>query len=208
MLNLLGSLTGVAWRVVEDFDISKAEDPDSFDNILKMLDKSFQYDSKVEMPADFSAYFESLSRKPGQTLLQFITEHDERLRKLEKHGVVLPDAVQGWHVLHKAMLTKEQKQLVMTQANSLARAKIQESLFSILGQDYKSASGQHWNRRNDYNRGKGRAYYEHEHGEWEEWAQDDAYYEADGEDGDWFAEGSPDEQCVRQGEGNVNVNWN
>ena len=45
MLNLLGSLTGPAWRIVEDFDLDLAEDPDPFTNILTQLDTAFQYDS-------------------------------------------------------------------------------------------------------------------------------------------------------------------
>ena len=37
-----------------------------------------------------------MSRSSGQTLLSFVTEHDELNRRLEKHNVALPDAVQGW----------------------------------------------------------------------------------------------------------------
>ena len=38
--NLLGSLTGTAWKVVEDAQI---EADDTFKKILKLLDQSFQY---------------------------------------------------------------------------------------------------------------------------------------------------------------------
>ena len=37
-----------------------------------------------------------MSRSSGRTLLGFVTEHDELNRRLEKHNVALPDAVQGW----------------------------------------------------------------------------------------------------------------
>ena len=84
VLNLLGSLQGSAWRILEDYDLSKAEEAGAMDEILATLDKSFKYDSKVELPADFAAYFEHLSRRGGQTLLQFITEHDECLRRIQK----------------------------------------------------------------------------------------------------------------------------
>ena len=93
VLNLLGSLQGTAWLIVEDFDLNKVNDPDAFEGILKQLDAAFQYDNKVEMPADFTAYFDSTGRRPGQSLLQFVTEHDEKLRRLEKHKVVLPPEV-------------------------------------------------------------------------------------------------------------------
>ena len=64
ILNLLGSLTGTAWKLCEDFNINKANEPEALTHLLKILDGSFQYDSNVEMPADFSAYFENLARKP------------------------------------------------------------------------------------------------------------------------------------------------
>ena len=121
VLNLLGSLTGTAWKLVEDFDQDTAEDADSFQKLLGMLDMSFQYDAKTELPADFAAYFEYQGRRSGQTILQYITEMDEHFRKLEKHGVQLPTEVQGWHILSKAHLSREQKHMIMTQAASLER---------------------------------------------------------------------------------------
>ena len=70
ILNLLGSLSGVAWKLCEDFNLDKAEDPGALDEMLKTLDGFFfQYDTNVEIPADFASYFEYLSRKLGQTLL-------------------------------------------------------------------------------------------------------------------------------------------
>ena len=109
VLNLLGALTGTAWKLVEHFDLDTAEDADSFQKRLGALDMSFQYDAKTELPSDFAAYFEYQGRRSGQTILQYITEMDERLRKLEKHGVQLPTEVQGWHILSKAHLSREQK---------------------------------------------------------------------------------------------------
>ena len=201
VLNLLGSLQGTAWKLVEDFDLEKASHPTAFTDILTMLDTAFKYDSKVELPSDFSAYFETLNRRNGQSLLQFVTDHDDRLRRLEKHGVRLPAEVQGWHLLTKSNISREQRQLVMTQANSLDRTKIQQALFSILGQDYKhshapAANSNRWAVRPT---GKGRAYFmedeNYDEGYTDEWgyymAEDDdtAFYEADGQ---WEDDGYDD----------------
>lgn len=142
ILNIVGSLTGTAWRLVEDFDVSKAEDESSFAELLKLLDGHFQYDDRVQLPADFDGYF-GLSRKPNQTLLSFVSDHDECHRKLEKHNVSLPDAVQGWHLLRKANLTKEQRQLVTLRAPKMERQKVIEALYLLLGQDYKASHGGH-----------------------------------------------------------------
>ena len=142
ILNIIGSLTGTAWRLVEDFDVSKAEDESSFAELLKLLDDHFQYDDRVQLPADFDGYF-GLSRKLNQTLLSFVSDHDECHRKLEKHNVSLPDAVQGWYLLRKANLTKEQRQLVTLRAPKMERQKVIEALYLLLGQDYKASHGGH-----------------------------------------------------------------
>ena len=73
VLNIVGSLTGSAWRLVEDFDASKAEEDTAFQDLLKLLDQHFEYDSRVQLPSDFDGYF-NLSRRAGQTLLSFVTE--------------------------------------------------------------------------------------------------------------------------------------
>ena len=162
VLNLLGSLQGSAWKMLEDYPLDEAEKSGAFLEIIRKLDTAFQYDSRVELPADFSAYFTSMQRRAGQTLLQFVTEHDDRLRRLERHDVKLPSEVQGWHLLHKASLTREQKQLIMTQAPKMDRTSVQQALFTILGQDYKSAPSQPpgHDRRHPYrSSGKGRSFF-------------------------------------------------
>ena len=86
--------------------------------------------------SNFDGYI-GLSRRAGQTLLSFVTAHDELNRRLEKHNVALPDAVQGWHLLRKANLTREQKQLIALRAPQLEK-KVIEALYLVLGQDFKA----------------------------------------------------------------------
>ena len=215
ILNLLGSLSGTAWKLCEDFDIEQAENDKALDHILTRLDSAFRYDSKVELPADFSAYFEHLQRRQGQTLLQFVTDHDDKLKQVEKHGVKLPDTVQGWHLLAKSGLTREQKQMIMTQSASLERAKVQQAMYAILGQDYKGG-GQSVNSRwqRPFNStGKGRGYFagddnaadltwDNPSAEWE--PEDEGTYYLDDEQGDeWYDEFDDDaayfqEECDTQ----------
>ena len=189
VLNLLGSLQGSAWKMLEDYPLDEAEKSGAFLEIIRKLDTAFQYDSRIELPADFSAYFTSMQRRAGQTLLQFVTEHDDRLRRLERHDVKLPSEVQGWHLLHKASLTREQKQLIMTQAPKMDRTSAQQALFTILGQDYKSAPSQPpgHDRRHPYrSSGKGRSFFADD--QEEEWPDEhDGAFAAE-EDGEFWDE--------------------
>ena len=49
-INLLTSLTGVAWRQVEHRVDELADDATRFEKTLKLLDVAFKYDSRVEAP--------------------------------------------------------------------------------------------------------------------------------------------------------------
>ncbi len=153
--NIVGSLSGSAWRLLEDFDVAKAEKEGTFGEILATLDKHFQYDSRVQLPGDFENYF-NLNRRHGQTLLSYVTDHDEMLKKLNNHGIELPAPVQGWHLLKRAGITREQRQLVTLRAPDLTKTKVVEALYLILGQDHKSAHQPH--DRRPFHRGKGRGY--------------------------------------------------
>ena len=152
VLNPIGSLQGTAWKLVESFDVTKIDEQESFDDVSfffpphlftamglsSILDAASKYDARVRMPQDFDAHF-NFSRRRGSTLLHFVTEHDEMLRKLAKHGVKFPDQMQGWILLRRANLTREQHQFVLSQVPKLEKLRVQEALFVILGPDYKPA---------------------------------------------------------------------
>ena len=204
ILNILGSLTGAAWRLVEDFDIALAEKETAFQDILKILDKHFQYDERVQLPSDFDAYF-GLSRRQGQTLLSYVSDHEDQLKKLIKHGINLPEAVQGWHLLRRCNLTREQRQLVTLRAPNMEKTKVIEALYLILGQDHKASLQP--DRRPFGGKAKGRGYAAYEDDEAaiyqddfdasSEWAAEDGYYEAEetyGMDDDW--EWSFDQEAI------------
>ena len=130
------------------------EKSDAFNKLLKLLDKAFEYDNRVQLPGDFDKYFSGFQRHSGQTLLDYCTQHDELYNRLADHKVTLPGQVQGWHLLRRAGLTREQRQLVLTQAPTLEKNKVQETLFLVLGQDYKTVAG----HSKGGHRGKGRGY--------------------------------------------------
>jgi len=130
ILNIVSSLTGAAWRLLEDFDVSTAEGENTFDDLMKKLDQHFQYDDRVRLPGDFDAYF-GMSRKSGQSIMEYVTLHDEYNRRLQRHGIELPESVQGWHLLRKCNLTKEQRQLINLRAPQLEKKKVIEALYLV-----------------------------------------------------------------------------
>ena len=205
---------------MEHYELKKVESESSFDEIMQMLDKAFQYDNIVQLPQDFENFFTHLSRKPGSTLLQYVTDFDEKLRRLEVHDVKLPDAVQGWFMLKKANLTKEQRQLITTQAPSLERLKVQEALYLVLGQDYKAAVV---TDKKPFFKKTGRGYVAEdefpeddyaEYGHWGDEDYDDSWQEEDSFDqeavyynqseAEWFEE-EPDEAYAAVEEGSFDV---
>ena len=199
ILNIVGSLTGSAWRLVEDYDIAQAEKDTAFPDLLKLLDKHFQYDDRVQLPSDFDAYF-GLSRRHGQTLLSYVSDHEDQLKKLDRHGVKLPESVQGWHLLRKCNLTKEQRQLVNMRAPTLEKGKVIEALYLILGQDHKASFQPD---RRHFGKSKGRGYvvaeeethYQDDYDNASEWPSEDGYYEIDdsyGMNDDWYYQELPD----------------
>ena len=147
--------------------------------MLKILEKAFEYDKTVQVPNDFDRYFSGPHRRRGQSFLEYTTEHDHLYNKLADHDVTLPGKVQGWHLLRKAGLSREQRQLVTAQAPTMERTTVQEAMFLILGQDHKTVSGggQHQHHRGF--RGKGRAYAAHDDDNYDpeedDWPDDDGW---------------------------------
>ena len=156
VLNIIGSNTGVTWKLFEDFPIEAVEKGDAFSKILEKLDKNFEYDDRVLLPNDFEEYFNLLQRKPQQSLLAYVTEYDTAYRKLMSHNVSLPGQVQGWHLLRRAGLTREQRQIVTLKAPTLEKQNVIEALYLLYGQDYKAGGWNH-DRDRELSRWKGRA---------------------------------------------------
>ena len=138
VINLLTSLQGVAWRQVEHQVEKLMEDPSGFDKTLELLDKAFRYDARVEMPRALEKFFYSIGRKADQTLLNYVSDHTEALREVEKHGIKLPDNVSGWLLLRRSGLTTEQKQLIQSRCGDLKDYEVEQAMYYLLGQDYKT----------------------------------------------------------------------
>ena len=117
-------------------------------------------------------------RRGGQTLLAYCTEHEELIKRLDRHKVTLPATVQGWLILRRAGLSKEQRQLVTTQAPNLEKKKVIETLYLLFGQDFKEMHGRQPDDRRWYRGGKGRGYTAHDEAAEEYWDDGGDYEES------------------------------
>ena len=129
---------GVAWRQVEHQVDELMDDADGFKKTLELLDAAFRYDARVEMPRALEKFFYSISRKSDQTLLTYASDHREALREVEKHGIQIPDNVSGWLLLRRSGLTTEQKQLIQSRCGDLKDYEVEQAMYYLLGQDYKT----------------------------------------------------------------------
>ena len=78
------------------------------------------------------------------------------LREVEKHGIKIPENVSGWLLLRRSGLTTEQKQLIQSRCGDLKDYEVEQALYYLLGQDYKTKMmnpskgigrhGARWNR--------------------------------------------------------------
>ena len=96
-INLMTSLSGIAWKQIEGIAEKAAEADDGFMMILTELDKTFKYDDQVEMPRAFERFFFGLHQREGQTMINnYVADHREALAEDEKHGISIAGKVAGW----------------------------------------------------------------------------------------------------------------
>ena len=150
VVNLLTSLTGPAWKLVERDADKLIESETGFDDTIALLDRSFKYNDRVECPKAIDRFFYQLSRRPEQTLMNFVTEFRDARQEIEKHGIVLPEEIRAYTLLKRAGLSQEQKQMILTKIgdNRMTESAVEEALYYLLGQDYRG--------RTFHDRGKGK----------------------------------------------------
>lgn len=157
--NLITLMVGKAWDLVEDMTIDDMAKSDAYDQLFQRLDRGFKYDPMTELPDDFEQFFVRLQRRGNQTLQDYMNDYTRAERRLEiTHQVQLPDKVKAWWFLRKSGITKEQRQLILTNTgiSGLTVSEVMKSMSFILGQDSKlDSSPGRWNR----NAHKEQAYY-------------------------------------------------
>ena len=87
---------------------------DAYDLLFDRLDRGFINDPLTELSDDFEQLFR-LQRKPHQTLQDYMNDYTRCERSLQvTHSVKLPEKVRAWWFLRRSGITKEQRQLILT----------------------------------------------------------------------------------------------
>ena len=140
VFNLVTLLTGQAWDCVEDLTVEDFGKENAYDLLMTRLDRAFQYEAMTELPQDFENYFVKMQRKNNQTLQEYQAEYLHIERRLTSvHKIDLPEKIRSWWFLRRSGLTKEQRQLVLTQLGeaNLNLDKMMKAMNFIIGQDSK-----------------------------------------------------------------------
>ena len=177
VFNIVTLLSGKAWDLVEDFSVEQLAAENAFEAVFARLDGGFRYDPLTELPDDFETFFIKLQRKGGQTLQDYVTDFTKAERRLKiSHQVDLPEKVKAWWFLRRSGITKEQRQMILTNVGvaGLAMDTVTKAMSFILGQDSRAESSNRF----------GKVY-----------GKTEAYYHRDDDDGyDWMAPDPTDSQ--------------
>ena len=197
VFNIVTLLTGKAWDLVEDFSVEQLAASNAFEAVFARLDSGFRYDPLTELPDDFELFFIRLQRKSGQTLQDYMTDFVKAERRLKNsHQVDLPEKVKAWWFLRRSGITREQRQLILTNVGiaGLAMDTVMKAMSFILGQDSKMEGNTRFGKAYS----KTEAYYHRDEEDELEWMMPDAgdsqmpiYYEQDEERQDdlWLDDG-------------------
>ena len=148
--NLVTLMTGKAWDLVEDMSMEQMAAEDAYDTLFTRLGRGFKYNPLTELPDDFEQYFVRLQRKPHQTLQDCMNDYTRCERRLQvTHSVNLPEKVRAWWFLRRSGITKEQRQLILTNTGTtgLTIEEVMKSMSFILGQDSTlQSTSSRWSR--------------------------------------------------------------
>ena len=116
VFNLVTLFQGRAWDCVEDLTVEDLAQPEAYATVFERLDAAFKFDAMTELPSDFESYFVKMQRKNGQTLQEYQAEYLHTERRLTMvHKIELPEKIRAWWFLRRSGLTRDQRQLILTQ---------------------------------------------------------------------------------------------
>ncbi|CAE6924520.1 GIP [Symbiodinium sp. CCMP2592] len=144
VFNIITLLQGKAWDLVDDIELEVLQGEQGYQTVFDRLDKGFKYDPLTELPEDFENFFVRLHRKGTQTLQDYSTDFSRAERQLRvTHAVNLPEKVKAWWYLRKAGLSRDQRQLILTNVGTENLTATDDAFtpWPDVDQDYYGADG-------------------------------------------------------------------
>ena len=86
LVHILSGLTKEAWDCVEELDMESLEEESQLEAIWDIMDRNFKYDERTEVPTLFEELFTQMWRQRDQTLMEYTTQVEKKIRKLKEVG--------------------------------------------------------------------------------------------------------------------------
>ena len=120
-------------EAVMAIDEDKVKCDDGFKNVIDTLDNLFKIDKK---DAELKAYneFETIYRKDGQTMADFILEFDRVLNKTKSHGNTMSENLLGLKLMRASNLTRTQQQMIKASTKEIKYTEVQDLMKRMFGE--------------------------------------------------------------------------
>ena len=166
------SLKGRAKEVAKGLSQESIIAEDGIDKILNELDKVFKKDENQEA---YIAYknFEEYKRCANVPVKDFVIRFEALHSKIKGLGMILPEAVQAYRLLHSANLHEEETKLCLATIVTLDYSSMKSQILKICGDEVASGSSRSNNPVDtvkeepvfyNYNRGRPRGHSQYSRG--------------------------------------------
>ena len=132
-------LQDTAWDATEQLNLDEIErSSEPFQPIFKLLDRLYQHEEDVELPARCEEFFQEFSRLKNEEMQAYILRHATLQKKLKEVGITLPDLLSGWHLLSRAGVPRwTHLQVKALCGGTLEYNKVAQALLKVFGGDHR-----------------------------------------------------------------------
>ena len=132
-------LQDTAWDATEQLNLDEVEAAsDPFKPIFTLLDRLYQHEEDVELPARCEEFFQEFGRLKNEEMQAYLLRHATLNKKLREVGIALPDLLAGWHLLTRAGVPKwTHLQVKALCGGTLEYQKVAQALLKVFGGDHR-----------------------------------------------------------------------
>ena len=112
-------------KVFDELELDDLKQDDGLDKLINYLDKHLKKDDLADSLEKYED-FEDFQRRPDQSIADFISEFDQKYRKLEKLKITLPAEILAFKLIKRSNISYEEKMLVLTGMDYSQKATLYE----------------------------------------------------------------------------------